>query len=78
MLATLQAQAARAARLFGTAAGLRKAIGTAPAPPDKTAYDAMLATIRSALSATEFESAWRAGEALTVDEAVREAIEHES
>jgi hypothetical protein len=76
MLATLQAQAARAARLFGAAAELRKAIGTAPAPPDKAAYDALLATIRSSLSTTEFESAWRAGEALTIDEAVREAIDN--
>ena len=70
ILAALQAQAARAAALFGAATALRTAIGTAPAPPDKAEHDALLAKIRSALSPTEFESAWRTGEALTMSEAV--------
>ena len=55
---------------------MRKSIGTAPAPPDKAEYDGMLAKIRSALAANELESAWQAGETLTIDEAVGEAIEH--
>lgn len=73
-LATVQAQPQRAAMLFGAAAALRKAIGTAPAPPDQAEYEALLVQVRSAITATEFESAWRAGEALTVDDAVEKAI----
>ncbi|HZY42177.1 MAG TPA: tetratricopeptide repeat protein, partial [Anaerolineae bacterium] len=73
-LATVQAQPQRAATLFGAAAALRKAIGTAPAPPDQAEYEALLVQVRSVITATEFESAWRAGEALTVDDAVEKAI----
>ncbi|MBI5567648.1 MAG: tetratricopeptide repeat protein [Chloroflexi bacterium] len=73
-LATVEHRWLRAATLFGAAAVLRKSIGTAPAPPDKAEYDARLSKIRSALVATEFESAWRVGEALKLDEAVELAL----
>jgi predicted ATPase len=75
-LATAEGEWARAAKLFGAADALRKSIGTAPAPPDKAEYDGMLAKIRSALATNELVSAWQAGETLTIDEAVGEAIEH--
>jgi len=73
-LATAESQWSRAARLFGAAAALRESIGTAPAPPDKAEYDARLAQIRSALTATEFQSAWHEGEIVKMEEAVELAL----
>jgi tetratricopeptide (TPR) repeat protein len=68
------AQPARAARLLGAAAALRAAIG-APLPPvDRPAYDAALTVTRAALGEDAFAAAWTAGERLTLDESVAEAL----
>jgi predicted ATPase/DNA-binding CsgD family transcriptional regulator/transcriptional regulator with XRE-family HTH domain len=67
-------QPARAARLLGAAEALRDALGAALAPTNRTTDERTAATIRAQLSDAEFAAAWAAGRALTLEQAVDEAI----
>jgi len=69
-LALEHESAAEATRLFGAAATYRSAIGTVRWPTDEPAYDADLARARDNLGADVFQTAWDAGAALSVDDAV--------
>jgi predicted ATPase/class 3 adenylate cyclase len=67
-------QPGRAARLLGAATALRQAIG-APLPPvDRPDCEATAQAARAALGEAAFAAAWAAGEALTPEEAVAEAL----
>jgi predicted ATPase/DNA-binding XRE family transcriptional regulator len=73
-LAARQGQGARAARLFGAAEAARATLGT-PLPPSQQAYCAPgRAAARAALGAAAFATAWAAGRALSLDEAIVEAL----
>ena len=76
-LATVAAgtgQPERAARLLGAAEALREAIG-APLPPvDRPDHDDDDSATRAALGEAAFAAAWAAGRALTVEQAVAEAL----
>ncbi len=78
LLAALDAtagQARRATRLFGAASGLRQSIG-APLPAvDQPAYQRSLAATRAQLSDAAFAKAWAEGEAMSLEDATKYALE---
>jgi len=63
-----------AIQLFGAAAALRDAIGTHQQPFRQAAYEWGLSTVRTQLDATTFATAWTAGQAMTLEQAVRYAL----
>jgi transposase len=73
-VAVLQDNPLRAARLRGAAEAQRETIGV----PATSAYHAdhaqVLAAVRAALDADAFAAAWAAGQALTPEEAIAEAL----
>jgi predicted ATPase/class 3 adenylate cyclase len=74
-LAARQGQLERAARLFGAAAALRTALG-APLPPGERAdYDHDVASAHAQLDETTFAAAGAAGQALTIEQAIAEALD---
>jgi predicted ATPase/transcriptional regulator with XRE-family HTH domain len=72
--AALDAQPERAARLWGAAERLQQAIGCRPAPAARTTYERALATARAQLDEEAFAAAWAAGRALSLDQAIAEAL----
>jgi non-specific serine/threonine protein kinase len=67
-------QAVRAARLFGAIDALCTVTGYTIDPDDKVEYDRSLDNVRSQLDKASFEAAWEEGQALTLEEAVQEAL----
>jgi predicted ATPase/class 3 adenylate cyclase len=65
---------ARAARLLGAAQALSDAIGLPFEPPDRLDFDQSATAARAALEAPTFAAAWAAGQALSLDEAIAEAL----
>jgi predicted ATPase/transcriptional regulator with XRE-family HTH domain len=72
--AALEAQPARAARLWGAAERLQQAIGGRPAPAARATYERALAMARAQLDDTIFAAAWAAGRTLTLEQAIAEAL----
>ncbi len=72
-VAAMMRQHTRAACLWGAADALTEAIGAAPPRHADRAQDAIAAT-RRGLGDETFAAAWAAGRALTLDEAVAEAL----
>jgi predicted ATPase/DNA-binding SARP family transcriptional activator len=68
-------QPERAARLMGAAAAVRDAIGAPHWPVDRAEYECCLAAVRSTLDEAAFAAAWAAGRALTLEQAVADALE---
>jgi predicted ATPase/DNA-binding CsgD family transcriptional regulator len=64
----------RAARLFGAADAVSRANQIALHPPDREANDRDLATVRANMGEEAFRAAWKAGQALSLDQAVVEAL----
>ena len=65
----------RAARLFGAAEAMgQAAFVTIAFPPARALYEQDLATVRAQLDAEAFEASWEEGRAMTVKEAVAEAL----
>jgi non-specific serine/threonine protein kinase len=73
-LAAATGQPARALRFAGAAAASRAALGTRPSARNLDGADRWLAPARQALSEAEQAAAWAGGAALTLDEAVAEAL----
>jgi predicted ATPase/DNA-binding XRE family transcriptional regulator len=73
VLATL-GDAVRAVRLWGAAEALREAIGNQRWHIFQRSYDQALAAVGLQLSDEEWGGAWAAGHALTVEQAVAEAL----
>jgi non-specific serine/threonine protein kinase len=71
----MQGQAVRAARLSGFAESLRTLLGTPLPPIDRPAYQHTVAAIRAQLDTPSFLNAWTAGHALTLEEAIAEAVQ---
>jgi DNA-binding CsgD family transcriptional regulator len=65
---------ARAARLFGAAEANREARGIGLGPAARATYAARAAPARAALGEAAFAAQWAAGRALTLAEAVAEAM----
>lgn len=64
----------RAATVFGAASGLRASVGSVVDPADQPEYDRHLAALRAVLGEAAFAAAWTEGRALTLDQALREAL----
>ncbi len=65
---------ARAARLFGAAEAVRDALGAPQGPVDRQDHDRTVAGVRAALGADALATAWVAGRALPLEQAVAEAL----
>ncbi len=65
----------RAARLHGASEAVRRRIGAGLSPQDAADREAQRAEVQAALGGTEYAVQWAAGEALTTEEAVAEAVE---
>ncbi len=74
-VAALDEEPERAARLWGAAERLRQAIGVRPPPATRATYERAVATARTALGEEAFATAWEAGRALTVEQAIAEAVD---
>jgi tetratricopeptide (TPR) repeat protein len=69
---------ARAVRWFGAAAALREACGALLLPNEQPEHEAHLAALHTALCGEDFAAAWSAGQALTWEQMVSEALANES
>jgi non-specific serine/threonine protein kinase len=74
MVAALRGDAARAARLCGAAAAQRAAIGAPLQAGGRAAVERAAALARSALGGEAFTAAWTGGEALSLEEAIADAL----
>ncbi len=63
-----------AARLWSASEHLRAALGCRPAPAAQATYERLLAQARAQLGADAFATAWAAGEALSIEQAITEAL----
>lgn len=73
-VAWAQGQAKKAARLFGAGAELRASIHSIIDPVDQPGYESTIASLRAQLGEERFEAAWKEGRALTLEQAVVEAL----
>jgi hypothetical protein len=64
----------RAARLLGAAEALRTVIGVQRPPAARPAYTRDVASARALLDDATFAAAWAAGRALTLEQAIAEAL----
>lgn len=64
----------RGVRLWAAAAAIRTAMSAPMSNTDRTAYEASLTGLRTALAADHFAAAWQAGAALTAEAAFAEAL----
>ncbi len=64
----------RAARLLAAAEALRTMIGVRRLPSARPAYERHVATARAQLDDAAFAAAWAAGQALTLEKAIAEAL----
>ena len=74
-IACAQAEAQRAARLFGAAESLRASANAPMAGMERMEYDQNLAALRALLEAEALEAAWADGRAMTMDEAIAYALQ---
>jgi len=65
----------RAATLFGAADALMAAVGESLEPVDRVEYDRNLETVRAGLEPPAFEEAWKVGQAMDLNGALRFAVE---
>ena len=76
-LAVAEGQMERAVRLLGCASQIYDELGTQPRSSERAEYDQMLDVLRSEVSSPLWEVAWEAGRAMTVDEAIDNALHFE-
>jgi non-specific serine/threonine protein kinase len=77
-LAGVAAAPRRAARLWGAANALRQEIGAARSVPESIAYERQVKPVRAILTAEAFDQAWDEGRAMSLDEAVRYALDEQA
>jgi predicted ATPase/transcriptional regulator with XRE-family HTH domain len=70
-----QGRASEAARLLGAAAAIREHIGVLPVPHYRVYYERDVAAVRAKLGEEAFATAWERGHALTLEQAVAEALQ---
>jgi predicted ATPase/class 3 adenylate cyclase len=73
-LAAVENRPQRALRLAGAAAGTRATLGMSARPQERRDLDQWLMPARAALTGPEQAAAWAEGEALTLDEALADAL----
>jgi predicted ATPase/DNA-binding SARP family transcriptional activator len=74
-LAAAEGRLERAARLCGATERVGEAAGVVMVPHERTWYDRAVAAARAGLGAEAFATAWAAGRAMTLEEAVAYALE---
>jgi predicted ATPase/DNA-binding winged helix-turn-helix (wHTH) protein len=74
-LAAATAAPRRAARLWGAAEALRQEIGGARAVHMNVAYERHVQPVRATLTTEAFDQAWNEGRAMSLDDAVRYALD---
>jgi two-component system cell cycle sensor histidine kinase/response regulator CckA len=72
--AALDEEPGRAARLWGASKQVRAALGCRPAPAARATYERLLTLASSKLGEGTFAAAWAAGEALSPEQAIAEAL----
>lgn len=65
----------RAAQLWAATGAMREAIGMPLAPHDQAEHEQAMAVLRAALGQATFAAAWAAGEVLSQEEAIAQALE---
>lgn len=70
-----QGQLVRAARLFGAGVALRGCLGADLPSVGRRIHDRAVAAVRAALGEADFEAAWAGGQALSLDQAIAEALQ---
>jgi tetratricopeptide (TPR) repeat protein len=65
----------RAARLWGAAERLRQAIGCRRAPATRITYEQAMAVARAQFGEVAFAAAWAQGQAMTLEQAIAEALQ---
>jgi predicted ATPase len=73
-LAAAEGSAGRAATLYGAAMALHHSLGAPLAENERAGYDRELATLRVALEEPGFDTAWAAGQAMTLEQAISFAL----
>jgi len=73
--AALDEEPERAGRLWGAAERLRQAIGCRSAPAARATYERAMAAARAQLGEEGFAAAWKAGAALTLEQAIAYALD---
>jgi non-specific serine/threonine protein kinase len=74
-IAALEGDGERAARLFGAGEILREAVGASVLPAYRPDYDRGMNALRSTLDEDQLQAAWTAGRGMTLDEALRYALD---
>jgi predicted ATPase/class 3 adenylate cyclase len=74
-VAAQHGQPERAARLLGAVRAAQDASGVQMAPVDQAAFDGCVATARSRLNDGAFSAAWAEGNAMSLEQAVADALE---
>jgi len=78
-IAARRGEPERAARIFGAAEAMGEAASVTIAfPPTRALYEQDLATVRARLDAQAFQASWAEGQAMTVQEAVAEALDEDT
>jgi hypothetical protein len=72
-VAAVEGRPETAARLFGAAEAALESFGSQLWPSNRGEYERSVAMVRNALEPPEFESAWRAGRRLSLDQAAAAA-----
>jgi predicted ATPase/transcriptional regulator with XRE-family HTH domain len=75
-VAVAHGQSERAARLYGTAGTLREALGTPRWRVYQTTYERTLVAARAQLGDEAWAAAWAMGRAMSLEQAVTEALNH--
>jgi hypothetical protein len=65
----------QAARLFGASESALERLGAFHVPNDQWEIDAMIAAVRAQLDEATFQAAWAEGRALTLEQAVEQALD---
>jgi tetratricopeptide (TPR) repeat protein len=74
LIAAATREPRRAARLFGASAALRAQFGGTQPPNDREINQRHIAAAREQLGARGFDDAWKAGETMSLDEAIAYAL----
>ncbi len=77
-LAAATAAPRRAARLWGAANVLRQEMGNARSVDERIAYERQVKPVRAMLTTEGFDRAWDEGRAMTLDDAVRYALDEQA
>lgn len=74
VLAVAQADMQRAARLSGAVTSLQAVLGSFLEAPLQIEYDREIGSVRSTLGEESFQSAWKEGRTMTIDQAIEYAL----